>query len=139
MEKKEIYQILKIVTLVVFMAFFSFTSNGQQKEGGIKFHLACDSLKTMIVTEASIMVYIIDDQTQEMHFAERYCRSTFFHLPPGNYSIIIESPKFCTEEIKKVAIQSEKLTFIELNLKRERDPDCLNERNYTPPKSTSCG
>jgi hypothetical protein len=131
-----------IVAYCCLLATFQFWPVGQaqeSKDGGVQFKFRCDSLNTLILAEATISIYILDAKKEVLISSDSYCTSKYFPLPAGVYAVVIESPKFCTEEIHELIIQPERLSFIELNLKREQDPDCTNEQHYQPPKTTTCG
>jgi hypothetical protein len=128
------------ITMLLLVLGWTFISFGQAptNSGAIKFQFVCDSLQTVILAESTIRIHVLSEDQTELIQEYAYCSSKLTSLPPGKYCVFIESPKFCNEQINSVHVSAERVTFIELNLNRINDPDCINEKPYIPPVIQSC-
>ena len=121
----------KITFLGFILISISCFSQNKDDTGELKFKFICDHSQTTIIADQSIMVYIMSLDRELLVKQISYCSRKQISLPVGTYSVIIESPKYCTHIIDNYIVSSEQQKM-EINLLKETDPECVNEQNFEP-------
>lgn len=121
--------------MVKYCLFFLLILQGfvvySQSESVLKFKFICDHSQTTIIADQSIMIYIMSLDKEQLVKSTAYCSRKEVEIPKGVYSLIVESPKYCTYEIKEFKLEEEN-ELLEINLLKESDPDCEKEQNFEP-------
>tara|TARA_R100000951_G_scaffold113317_1_gene115083 strand:+ start:1463 stop:1888 length:426 start_codon:yes stop_codon:yes gene_type:complete len=123
---------LRKITFLGFI-FISVSCFSQNKvdNGELKFKFICDHSQTTIIADQSVMVYIMSLDCELLVKQISYCSRKKVSIPVGTYSVIIESPKYCTHIIDNYTVSNEQ-QIIEINLLKETDPECVNEQSFEP-------